>query len=295
MYQMVIPQLKKVEPEFGSSFVLRNFSEKLTQHKPYWHYHPELELVFIEEGSGKRHIGNHISYFNEGDLILIGSNLPHYGFSSRLSGINQEIVLQINQDCFGSDFFKMVETSSIEGLFEKAKMGLSFKGETHYEVGRRLKSMFSMTSFEKVLELLNIFHILSMDESCEILNANGLAMMVSGNDYNRIEVIYDLVRSRFASKISLDQVADAIHMTVPAFCRFFKKSTGKTFVHFLNEYRVTHACKLLIENESSILDISFDCGFNNLSNFNRAFKKVVGKSPSEYRSDMQRVILKKDI
>ena len=97
MYQMVIPQLKKVEPEFGSSFVLRNFSEKLTQHKPYWHYHPELELVFIEEGSGKRHIGNHISYFNEGDLILIGSNLPHSGFSSRLSGNNQEIVLQINQ------------------------------------------------------------------------------------------------------------------------------------------------------------------------------------------------------
>jgi len=291
MIQYLKPSLKKVEPEFGSSFVLRDFSDSMSTQKPFWHYHPEVELVYIEAGKGKRHIGNHISYFSEGDLIMIGPNLPHYGFSSRLSGDKSEVVLQINESCFGQGFLDMVETSSINNLFEKSKLGISFSGETKIEVGERLKSMFYMTSFEKLLELIKIFHQMSLSDEYELLNATGTSLQVRGDDNHRIDVIYDFVRTNFESKISVDQVAEQVNMSTPAFCRFFKKTTAKTFIQFLNEYRIAHACKLISEESISIAEIAFDCGFQNLSNFNRAFKKVTAKSPSAYRQQLQRVVI----
>lgn len=291
MNQYLKPALKKVEPEFGSSFVLRNFSDSTGTQKPFWHYHPEVELVYIEEGRGKRHIGNNISYFNEGDLIMIGANLPHYGFSSRLSGDNREIVAQINESCFGNGFLNMVETSSISDLFEKSKLGISFYGETKAKVGERLKDMFYMTSFEKLVELIKILHLMSLSSEYELLNATGTSLQVKGDDNHRIDVIYDFVRSNFESKITVDEIAEKVNMSTPAFCRFFKKSTAKTFIQFLNEYRVAHACKLISEESMSISEIALDCGFQNLSNFNRAFKKVTAKSPSDYKQELQRVLV----
>jgi len=290
MNQYLKPTLKKVEPEFGSSFVLRNFSDSTGTQKPFWHYHPEVELVYIEEGRGKRHIGNDISYFNEGDLIMIGSNLPHYGFSSRLSGDNREIVVQINESCFGNGFLDMVETSSINDLFEKSKLGISFYGETKAKVGDRLKDMFYMTSFEKLVELIKVLHLMSLSNEYVLLNATGTSLQVKGDDNHRIDVIYEYVRENFAEKISVDDVASEVNMSTPAFCRFFKKSTAKTFVQFLNEYRVAHACKLISEESKSIADIAFECGFQNLSNFNRAFKKVTTKNPSNYRQELKRIV-----
>ena len=284
------PLLKKIEPEFGSSFVLRNFNESINGGKPNWHYHPEIELVYIEKGKGKRHIGNHVSYFNDGDLLMIGSNLPHYGFPSGLSGNNQEVVMQIHESCFGTGFLDMVETSSIKSLFSKSKFGLSFYGGIKNEIGERLKSMFYMSSFEKMMEVIKIFHQLSLTEEYNLLNAKELSLEYSGTDNNRIDLIYEHVRNNFESKIFLEEIAETINMTVPALCRFFKRSTGKTFVQFLNEYRVTHACKLISEENRNITDIAFECGFHNLSNFNRVFKKVTEKSPSEYRKMVKHTI-----
>lgn len=289
MAQYLKPALKKVEPEFGSSFVLRDFYSG--NQKPFWHFHPEVELAYIEKGKGKRHVGNHISYFNEGDLILIGANLPHYGCSAGLTGDNREIVAQINESCFGNGFLNMVETSSIDDLFEKSKLGLSFYGNTKAQVGERLKSMFHMTSFEKLIELIKILHLMSLSDEYELLNATGSSLQVTGDDNHRIDVIYDFVRSNFESKITVDEIAAKVNMSTPAFCRFFKKSTAKTFIQFLNEYRIAHACKLISEESTSIADVAFECGFQNLSNFNRAFKKVTGKSPSDYRQGMRRVVV----
>jgi len=292
MSQHLKPALKKVEPEFGSSFVLRNFfSDPSGNQKPFWHFHPEVELAYIEKGKGKRHVGNNISYFNEGDLVMIGANLPHYGCSSGLSGDNREIVAQINESCFGKGFLDMVETSSISDLFEKSKLGICFHGETKTEVGERLKSMFHMTSFEKLIELIKILHLMSLSDEYELLNATGTSLQVTGDDNHRIDTIYDFVRSNFDAKITVDEVAEKVNMSTPAFCRFFKKSTAKTFIQFLNEYRVAHACKLISEESTSIAEIAYECGFQNLSNFNRAFKKVTGKSPSGYKQELKRVVV----
>ena len=288
MNRFSTPRLKKVEPTFGRSFVLRNFEEKQTNQIPKWHYHPELELVYIEEGQGKYQIGNSINYFVEGDLILIGSNVPHYGFSSRLSGENQEIVLQVHPDCFGTGFLDMTEMRSIKNLFNNAKLGLSFHGLTKEDVGERLQSMFFMTSFEKVIELIKVFHILSESDEYKNLNSHKHAVQIKKKDITRIEMIYDLVRERFDERILIEDIAKSVHMTEPAFCRFFKKSTGKTFIKFLNEYRITHACKLITENpELPITEVALQSGYNNLSNFNRAFKKVTGKNPSTYKNGLR--------
>lgn len=285
------PILEKVEPEFGSSFVMRGFSDPNSLLRPLWHYHPEIELVYIAEGKGKCHIGNHLSYFTDGALLLIGSNLPHYGFAPQLDDESKEIVIQINDSCFGKRFLNMVETSSIHSIFETAQLGISFHGHTKNEIGKHLKEMLKMTSFEKLLALIKVFHILSLSKEYTILNATGASLQVQGDDHLRIDTVYEYVRNHFAKKITVDQIANEVNMTVPAFCRFFKKTTNKTFVQFLNEYRVAYACNLLSEPSSSIMDISFECGFSNLSNFNRAFKKITGKSPSSFRQEKTRVII----
>ncbi len=287
------PTLKKVEPAFGSSIVLRNFSENAPSEGIGWHFHPEIELVYIEEGEGKRHIGNHMSNYDNGDLLVIGSNVPHYGFKSYTKEEGKEIVLQVHESCFGVGFLDMVELSSIKKLFSQAQLGLSFHSDTKREVGRRLKEMFYMSSFERIIELIKIFHILSLSDQYNSLDAKGKSLIVNKSDFNRIEVIYDHVRKHFAEAIHLDEVSSSINMTTPAFCRFFKRSTGKTFVQFLNEFRIAHACNLIAKDEQSISNIAFDCGFNNISNFNRAFKKITNRNPSDYKRDLNKVYVDK--
>lgn len=289
MVDNINPILEKVEPEFGSSFVMRTFSDP--SKRPAWHYHPEIELIYIEEGSGKRHVGNHISHFSDGDLLLIGSNVPHYGFSPTLNDIEKEIVVQFNESCFGKGFLNMVETSSISNVFDRAQLGISFHGDTKKYIGQRLKRMLKKTSFEKLIELIKIFHVLSLSDQYTILNATGTSLQVKGDDNLRIDSVYEYVRNNFSEKISVDLIANEVNMTVSSFCRFFKKTTNKTFVQFLNEYRIAHACNLLSEQSHSVLDIAFECGFSNQSNFNRAFRKITGKSPSQFRQEKVRVVI----
>ena len=289
MYAQLKPILKKVEPNFGSSFVLRNFSASTGSEIPKWHYHPEIEIVFIENGHGKRHIGNNVSHFRNGDLIMIGSNLPHYGFPTRLAGDLQEIVLQIDETALGSEFLSLVELEAIRTLTDKAKLGLSFHGEVKIEIGESLKSMFHMTAFEKLMELIKILHKMALSEEHTVLNAEGNALIASGNDIQKIDILYTYIRNNFESKIALQDIATLVNMTIPALCRFFKRSTGKTIIQFLNDYRIAHACKLICNDNNSISNIAFDSGFQNISNFNRAFKKTTGMSPSNFRNQRKSV------
>ena len=277
------PTLKKVEPNFGSSFVLRNFSASSQSEVPKWHYHPEIEIVYIQSGEGQRHIGNHVSNFYNGDLMVIGSNLPHYGFPTRLTGNHREIVLQVNVDSFGKEFLNMVELADITRLFEQAKLGLSFHGETKRRIGECLQTMFRMNSFEKLMELITVLHDLSISKEYEILNAKGNFLHASGNDLQKIDIIYAYVHNNFRNRILLKNIADDVNMTIPALCRFFKRSTGKTIVQFTNDYRITHSCQLLCQRDDNISNIAFVCGFQNVSNYNRAFRKTTGMSPSEFR------------
>jgi AraC-like DNA-binding protein len=285
-----LPALEKIQPTFGQSFSMRKFEEINPNIQPFWHFHPELEIVYIKKGSGKRHIGNHISYYNGGDLIMLGPNLPHYGFTDRLAGDTSEIVVQMKEDFLGRNFFKLPEMQAIETLFERSKAGLSFYGNTKDEVGSRLNSMFYMEPFDALMEYIRVLNILADSKEYQVLNATGVALIVQGQDTDRIDIIYKYVRKHFTETIQLEDVSALANMTVPSFCRYFKRVTGKTFTEFVNEFRLVHACKLLSEERHTISEVCFESGFNNFSHFNRLFKEKTGKSPNAYRKSVEKVV-----
>ena len=285
------PALEKVSAEFGSSFSVKHYAETSTHNKPpFWHFHPEIELVYVKGGNGKRHIGKHLSYYHSGDLVLIGSMLPHTGFTDRLTGNESETVIQFNQDFLGIGFFDTAEMQNIHQLLERSKAGMAFYGEAKAEVGRRLEKLVVLDNFGKMIELLCLLQFMAWTEEYEILNAEGYALEVQNSDNDRINIIYNYVLLNFKNPISLEEIAELARMTVPSFCRYFKKISGKKFTQFVNEIRIVHACKLLTESSESISNISFESGFNNFSHFNRQFKMVTGESPSIYRKKFIQLI-----
>ena len=286
------PTLERIVPGFGQSFSMKRFDEASINSVPFWHFHPELEIAYIASGNGKRHVGNHISYYKGGDLIFLGPNLPHYGFTDRFTGASSEIVIQLKYDFLGADLLNVPEMEAIAGLFERSKRGLVFHGNTKAEIGERLQDIFHMTNFERMIALLNILNQLAKSKEYSLLNASETSLIVDQKDSVRIDKVFKYVRKHFQDEnIPLEKVASLSNMTIPSFCRFFKKQTTKTFTQFVNEFRIVHATKLLSETNDPISSICYDCGFNNFSHFNRYFKKFTGKSPSQYRKELNPVPL----
>lgn len=282
--------LEKVTPSFGSSILVKKHAVFLKTNIPSWHHHPEMELVYVNKGKGKRHIGNHISYFNNSQLVLIGSNLPHVGYMDRLTTNGSETLIQFKPDFLGETFFNVPEMAPIKSLFERAKKGIRFNIEIKKRIGAKIEELVNLEGAAKIISFLEILKDLATTEDYTLLNANGFAFETIPQDSNKIEIIYKHINQHFKRHISLDEISDLVSMTVPAFCRYFKKATGKTFTKLVNEYRVVHATKLLSESTMSIADVSFECGFNNFSHFNKLFKEFTGKSASKYRGEMKNLI-----
>jgi len=284
------PTLKKIEPDFGSSFLLNHYKESVKDRFQFWHFHPELELVYVNNGGGKRHIGNHISYFNNSQLLLIGSNLPHMGFTDRLTINGSETIIQLKPDFLGTSFFNLPETDSIQRLFERAKMGIIFHPEIKKEIGPEINNLINIKGLDRLLALIKILQKLAATENYSLLNVQDFAVEIYQQDNDRVDRIFKHITDNFQNHISLDQIAEVINMTPPSFCRYLKKVTGKTFTTLVNEYRIVHASKLLAEKPTSITDICYESGFNNFSHFNKLFKKTTGKSPSSFRNEMKILI-----
>ena len=284
------PSFEKISPSFGSSILVKQHQKEVSNKMAHWHFHPEVELVYVNRGQGKRHIGNHLSYFNNSMLVLIGANLPHNGFVDRLTTTGKETIVQFKPDFWGSHFFNMPEMNQINLLFERAEKGILFQPETKSKVGPKIENMLACEGMSRVINLLDILNDLSQAADYTLLNADGFAFETELKDSERIDLIFKHVNQNFKNNISLTEMADIVSMTVPAFCRYFKKSTGKTFTKLVNEYRVVHATKLLQENQTSITDICYESGFNNFSHFNKLFKEFTGKSASSYRKEMKKMI-----
>jgi AraC-like DNA-binding protein len=287
------PTFEKINTDFENSIFVRQHTESCPYNLAFWHFHPEIELVYVNNGSGKTHIGNHISYFNNSQLILIGSNLPHTGFSDRLTYNGKETLVQFLPNIFEDMFLKMPEFKRVISLLERAKKGLLFGSDSKAQVGEKIESLASLSGISRIITLLDIFNDLASSKDYTILNADGYALETNLQDSNKIDKIYKYVNGNFQNHISLRDIADEVSMTVPAFCRYFKKVTGKTFTQLVNEYRIVHATKLLSESQSSqssITDICYECGFNNFSHFNKQFKEFTGKSASNYRKELKLII-----
>lgn len=281
-----IPTLKIIEPSFGSSFTLTKYDINYNSH--FWHYHPEIELIFVNGGAGKRQVGSHISYYNNGDLTLIGSNLPHCGFTDELTGNKNEIVIQMKPEFLGENFFDIPEMRNIKNLFNQAKSGITFGGKTKRKIGKKIGKMEEQSPFERLLSIIEILNELELaTEDATVLNAEGFRMEMHVQDNERINLIFNYVKDNFKEPIRLDDIAGKVSMTVPSFCRYFKNITHKTFTKFVNDYRLVHACKLLAEKPISITEIAFESGFNNFSHFNKTFKEFTGKNASDYRHELK--------
>jgi len=286
----LIPRLKKIEPDFGSSLRYSRFTERNPDAKAYWHYHPEVELVFIKNGYGNRYVGNHISKFDDGDLILMGPNIPHFGYEFGLQGINEEIVVQFKKDLIKSSVQFMPELGAIGDLIAKSKSGISFYGETKKYIGNELVLMEHKNAFERWISMFKILQFLAESEEYRILNAKGVTLIIQNQDDDRINQVYQYVKENYTSEITLTQISDIALMTIPAFCRYFKKYTKKTFTQFVNEFRISQAVRLIASENKSISEIAGEVGFNNFSHFNKQFKKLTGKSPSLYKKSMHQII-----
>jgi len=284
------PTLEKVSPSFGNSILVKQNSEKRVYKLASWHVHPEIELVYVNKGKGKRHIGNHLSYFNNSQLILLGSNLPHNGFTDRLTARGKETLIQFNPDFLGEAFLNIPEMTQLNALLKRAKKGILYSPITKKNVGPKIEKLIQYEGLKRVLKLLDILNDLAKAEDYTLLNADGFAFETEPQDSAKIDIIFKHINNNFQSHISLEEIAGKVSMTIPAFCRYFKKATGKTFTKLVNEYRVVHATKLLSESQMSITDICHECGFNNFSHFNKQFKEITGNSASKYRSEMKQII-----
>ncbi len=284
------PTYEKVRTKFGNSILIEQRTERLDSATAFWHFHPELELHYINKGYGKRHVGSHISYFNNSQLLLVGSDIPHKGFTDGITNNGKETIIQFKKEFLGDSFFDIPEMKDINKLFQRAKKGLLFNPVIKKKIGPKIEDLVNYEGFERVMEFLNVLHELAVSDDYRVLNPEGFNFEAEPQNTAKIDRIYKYVNANFKNQISLDEIADQASMTVPAFCRYFKKVTGKTFTKLVNEYRVVHATKLLQESKLSITDICYECGFNNFSHFNKRFKDVTGKSASNYRSAMKLII-----
>ena len=270
----------------NKSFYYKVFD--INNHKPNhkyqkWHYHPEIELVYVSNGEGKRQVGLHLSNYSDGDLVLIGSNVPHTGFTEYFDQERKEVVIQFKPEFLGNSIESVFEFKKISKLLELSKQGLVFHGETKKNIGISMLGLKYESNFQQLLTLIRILESLACSDEFTILNKDDFSKSNSIIENERINKIFNYIKINYKDKVYLEEASNLIYMTKPSFCRYFKKHTGKRFTEFLNEYRINNALKLLAQTEMDIKNICYECGFNNFSHFNRLFKNTLNLTPSEYR------------
>lgn len=274
-------KFERVIPDHGSSFRIININEPTENLKWEYHYHPEIELVCVVSGGGTRHVGYHKSDFINGDLVLIGSNIPHSGFGLNSSDPHEEIVIQFKEDIL---IFPEQETEglAVRELLETAKYGILFTEETKAKMLPKLREIVDRKGYYRYIVLLQILLELARTKDYTLLNNDVMPYSVISKNKTRLQNIFTYVEQHFDRDIDIQTAANLANLTLPAFCNFFKKTTQITFTEFVNRYRISKAC-LFISQDKSISECGYTCGFNNVTYFNRTFKKYTGKTPSEFK------------
>lgn len=254
-----------------------------------WHYHPAIEIMYITRGIGTRFVGDCIEQYEEGDVCMIGPNLPHEwrnddAYFDKESGLRATcICLFFKREIFDPNFIRLPEMNNIRDLIERSRRGLKFTGNSKLEITRFIRSSVSDVGGRKVTNLLTLLELMATSTEYELLASVGFTNSVNSEDFERFNKVYKFLVKNFATSIRLEEVSTLVGLTPTAFCRYFKERTKKTFVEYLNEMRIGYSKKLLLENKMKISTISGEVGFPNLSNFISQFKKVTGMSPSQFQ------------
>ncbi|MFK7903983.1 MAG: AraC family transcriptional regulator [Chitinophagales bacterium] len=277
------PEYEKILAPLKRSFMVKVISRPsrplLSQ---AWHYHPELEICFTEKSIGKRFVGNQISDYSEGDLVMFGANLPH-GFTTEQPCL--QVVIQMTYDFLGAIFMDKPEMRGLKSLFDRSARGLDFGVNTKAEAYSKIKQLKNAEGFEQLIYLLELLYLLAKDEEVKPICSEEYALAMDANHLDRLKVVYDYILINLKNDLSVKQAAAEINLTEAAFFKFIRKHTKKTFTQIVNEIRINHASKLLISTEKPITEICYECGYNNISYFNRKFKAVLGKTPRDFKND----------
>jgi AraC-like DNA-binding protein len=236
----------------------------------------------VEADKGIRHIGDHISTYEGCDLALIGSYIPHLNFDYGVKATVETVVIQFPETYFEAGLARIPELQKVVDLMERAKTGIAFTGETKRIAGVRLKKLQYMDRFHQFMELMSIFQFLALSDEYEDLEVRPISSQTILKQQERMHRIHQFVEMNFQKLIDTQQIAEEVNLTLPAFCRYFKKATKLTYTDFVNQYRVQYAKKLLIQDKN-VTETCFECGFESLSYFNRIFKKFAGVSPSAFK------------
>lgn len=252
----------------------------------YWHYHPEIELVYVKSPQGIRHIGSHFSFYQSSDLVFIGSNIPHLNFDYGVENKVDTIVIHFPSNFFDRFKYHTPEFLLFDTLLHKANKGAAFYGKTKEKVGVLLEELSALNSYQQFIKLLEILGILAQSEELELLDVHAIKTDKILKTQLRIQKVFHWVEENYTTEIRIDQAAKEVNLTPIAFSRWFKVQTGTNFINYVNDQRIYHAKNLLL-NGKNVSEACYSCGFNNLSYFNRVFKKAVSCSPKDYKKTMK--------
>jgi len=290
------PNFESVRVEAGSSFRSFGLSNDMIGRDHDWHYHPELELVWIRRGQGTRFIGDSIEPYEDGDIVLIGANLPHcYHRTSPIACDSAEsaaVVVQFRSEAFDSALAELAELRPVRVLLNDAKYGLHVGGKTAERLRVLMGNLPESAALPRLIGLLEILDALTC--------AGGDLRRLASADYDisddlaernrcRIETVHDYVRQNLAYGINQAEAARLTGLTPSAFSRFFRKMTGQTFVRFVNSVRIAEACRLLAETNECVTEIAFSCGYWSIANFNRQFAQFKCMNPTQFREHRSQI------
>ena len=278
--------LKEITP-LTSSDCFTIFTRTKSEFNFPLHYHEELELNLVINAKGARRIvGSVMEEIDDIDLVLVGSNLPHAWKNHKCESTEiHEITVQFHKDLFDEKMLRRNQLHFIREMFERSKCGILFSRETAQALSSRLKALQTRQGFDSVMELMSILHDLSVSRNARLISDAAFAQLQPSHNSRRVERVIEYINQNFDKSVQLSDAAKLANMTKVSFSRFFKAQTGMNFIDSLLEIRLGHASRLLIDTNRSIAEVAYHCGFNNISNFNRLFKKKKGCTPKEFREN----------
>jgi len=273
------PLIQKLPLTEDTSFVARTY--RTPNFEVPWHQHLEYELILFTEGAGMSFIGNHVGSFRVGDVYFLGRNLPHT-FQKQADLITSAVVVQFLEDFWGNGFITLPESHHVSQLFERSMQGLKITGHSRTMLQPMIRELELLRGFKRIIRLCECLELIA--ERGEYIPVSTQEIIpLNQKEQKRIDRIFQYTIDSFKEPISLSEIAEVACMSVPAFCNYFKRSTKKTYIDFLNEVRIGYACKMLKDTELTILNICYESGFNTLANFNKRFLKIKNMTPSQYR------------
>lgn len=283
------PQLLKVIKGPGHSFSVRQ--DQVPHINNRWHFHAEIELIHFKKGNGTQFIGDNIKPFKSGDIILIGSHLPHYWrfddvyFDENAKAQADIRVTHFTENFWGEAFLDLPENAPLKAILAKAKRGIQITGKTRQKIAEILEALLTTEGPQRIILLMEALNVIAHCKNITVLSSIGFKQDPVESENERINAIYDYSMRNFKRNIQLEEIASVANISPNSFCRYFKSRTRKTFSRFLIEIRVGHACKLLIENNLSIKQLCYESGFNNFTSFHKYFKMITTKSPLAYQKE----------